>query len=490
MKTSSAKQKILLTGATGYIGRRLKQKLLQDENVSLNLLVRHASALHSSAIEKTSVFEGSSFESEVLARAMEGVDTAYYLIHSLGQDDYAQRDRTSAENFREAAIAAGVKKIIYLGGLGVVNENTSEHLLSRIETGKILSARPDKLDVIWFRAGVIIGSGSASFEIIRNLIQKLPVMTTPKWVRTRAQSIGVDDVISYLDAAKEESISGSHMVDIGSEILCYQTMMHQCAEVMGLKRLIIPVPFLSIGLSSYWLNLFTPVPFNVAFSLIKGLRSEVVVQNDMAHTLFAQIRPITFKEAVQKALQEAEENQVVSRWSDHGGDVWETDHKDSIANAFFIDRQELPLGTLSAASIQQSYLSIGGENGWFRFDWLWTVRGLIDKMSGGAGLNRGRRSQNELRIGDSLDFWKVVDIQENERLLLYAQMHLPGKAWLEFKIHEGKLVQSAYFLPKGILGRLYWYALIPVHYLVFRDMIRSVISRAKEIEEGSKEEKA
>jgi hypothetical protein len=277
------------------------------------------------------------------------------------------------------------------------------------------------------------------------------------------------------------------MVDIGSEILCYQTMMQQCAQVMGLKRLIIPVPFLSISLSSYWLNLFTPIPFGVAFSLIKGLRSEVVVQNDAAQTLFAHIRPITFKEAVQKALQEAEDNQVISRWSDHGGDVWETDHKDSIANAFFIDRQTLPLGTLSAASIQQSYLSIGGENGWFRFDWLWTVRGLIDKMSGGAGLNRGRRSQNELRIGDSLDFWKVVDIQENERLLLYAQMHLPGKAWLEFKIHEGKLIQSAYFLPQGILGRLYWYALIPVHYLVFRDMIRSVLSRAKEIEKGSKE---
>jgi uncharacterized protein YbjT (DUF2867 family) len=487
MKTFPKKQKILLTGATGYIGRRLKQRLLEDENVSLNLLVRHAGSLHPSVAEKASIFEGSTFESDVLARAIEGVDTAYYLIHSLGQDDYAQRDRTSAENFREAAIVAGVKKIIYLGGLGVVNEDTSEHLLSRIETGQILSARPDKLDVIWFRAGVIIGSGSASFEIIRNLIQKLPVMITPKWVRTRAQSIGVDDVIAYLDAAKEESISGSHMVDIGSEILCYQTMMQQCAQVMGLKRLIIPVPFLSISLSSYWLNLFTPIPFGVAFSLIKGLRSEVVVQNDAAQTLFAHIRPITFKEAVQKALQEAEDNQVISRWSDHGGDVWETDHKDSIANAFFIDRQTLPLGTLSAASIQQSYLSIGGENGWFRFDWLWTVRGLIDKMSGGAGLNRGRRSQNELRIGDSLDFWKVVDIQENERLLLYAQMHLPGKAWLEFKIHEGKLIQSAYFLPQGILGRLYWYALIPVHYLVFRDMIRSVLSRAKEIEKGSKE---
>jgi len=482
MNTSQQKQRILLTGATGYIGRRLKHKLLEDSNVELRLLVRHGGALSKSIRKQTEVFEGSTFDIEPLSKAMQGVEVAYYLIHSLGTDDYAERDRISARNFREAAVKAGVKKIIYLGGLGVINEDTSEHLLSRIETGEILSADSDNIDVIWFRAGVIIGSGSASFEIIRNLIQKLPAMITPKWVRTKAQPIGVEDVINYLLHAKANTLAGSHVVDIGAEQLCYQEMMQQCAEVMGLKRLIIPVPFLSIGLSSYWLNIFTPVPFNVASSLIKGVRSEVIVQNDNAKKLFGHIHPYSFKQSIAKALLEAEENQVISRWSDRGNDVWETDHKNSIANAVFIDRQVLPLGNLNEHDVHLSYIGIGGENGWFSYDWLWEVRGFFDKLAGGAGLNRGRRSQDELRVGDSLDFWKVIDLQDDERLLLYAQMKVPGKAWLEFKIHNGQLIQSAYFLPNGIFGRLYWYVLVPLHYFVFKDMIRSVLKKAKTID--------
>ncbi len=481
MKTSQKKQTILLTGATGYIGRRLKHKLLEDNTNRIKLLVRHANSLSDSVRQHTEIIEGSTFDKDSLDKALQGVDVAYYLIHSLGNDDYAELDRKSAMNFREAAIKAGVKKIIYLGGLGVIDKDTSEHLLSRIETGQILSQRPDKIDVIWFRAGVIIGSGSASFEIIRNLIQKLPVMITPKWVRTKAQPIGVEDVIDYLESAKEETLSGTHIVDIGSEKMCYQEMMVECAKVMGLKRLIIPVPFLSVGLSSYWLNIFTPVPFNVAASLIKGVRCEVLVQNDNAKRLFPHIHPSSFKQSIANALSEAEENQVLSRWSDRGDGVWDTDHKFSIAQAIFIDRQVLPLGNLSKHDVHQSYICIGGQNGWFSYDWLWGIRGFFDKLSGGAGLNRGRRSQHELRIGDSLDFWKVVDIQDDERLLLFAQMRLPGKAWLEFKIHEGNLVQSAYFLPKGVFGRLYWYALVPLHYLVFKDMIRSIIRQAKDI---------
>jgi len=482
MDTPKKEQRILLTGSTGYIGRRLKQQLLKDENVRLSLLVRHPGSLGLAVRERADIFVGSTFDIEVLSRAMKGVQTAYYLVHSLGSGDFAERDRLSAKNFRDAAIRAGVEKIIYLGGLGVVNEETSEHLLSRIETGKILSEHPEKIDVVWFRAGVIIGSGSASFEIIRHLIQKLPVLITPKWVRTRAQPIGIEDVISYLDRAREDRVKGSHMVDIGSEILCYQDMMLQCAEVMGLKRLIIPVPLLSIGLSSYWLNLFTPVTFRVANSLVKGLRSEVVIQNDNAKRLFGDIRPASFKVSVRRALQEAEENQVISRWSDSGSDVWETDHKNSIADAVLVDRQTRPLEGLSNESVYMSCLAIGGTNGWFSYGWMWEVRGFIDKMAGGAGLNRGRRSQTELRIGDSLDFWKVVDIKENERLLLFAQMRLPGKAWLEFRIDDGELIQSAYFIPKGVWGRLYWFSLTPVHYLVFRDMIRSVLQHAQKMQ--------
>lgn len=477
MKTLDNKQTILLTGATGYIGRRLKHKLIEDNNIELKLLVRHANALSDNIIGNAHVFEGSTFDIDVLEKAMEGVDTAYYLIHSLGNDNYSELDRISANNFRNAAIKTGVKKIIYLGGLGVINEDTSEHLRSRIETGEILSNSPDNIDVVWIRAGVIIGSGSASFEIIRNLIQKLPIMTTPKWVRTRAQPICVDDVIEYLVHSKDEDIKGSHIVDIGSEILSYQDMMLECADVMGLKRFIIPVPFLSVGLSSYWLNLFTPVPFSVASSLIKGVRSEVVIQNNNAKKLFPYINPISFRKSIAKALIDAEENQVISRWSDNGNDVWETDHKNSIANALFIDRQILPLGNLSKKDVHQNYLSIGGSDGWFSYGWLWKIRGFFDKLVGGAGLSRGRRSQDELRIGDSLDFWKVVDIQKDERMLLYAQMKVPGKAWLEFKILDGNLIQTAYFLPKGVLGRLYWYIMLPFHYFVFKDMIKSVLKK-------------
>ena len=471
--------KVLLTGATGYIGRRLKQEFLKDKNVALRVLVRNKQALDHLPKGSLEIVEGSTFDLLKLDEAMRGVEIAYYLIHSLTSENYEELDKQSAQNFRDAAIKAGVKKIIYLGGLGVVDEHISKHLLSRIQTGEILSKYPQNIDVIWFRAGVIIGSGSASFEIIRNLIQKLPLLITPKWVRVRAQPIGINDIISYLYEAKETTLSGTHIVDIGSEILSYGEMMRQCAEVMHLKRLIVPVPFLSIGLSSYWLNIFTPVPFQVARSLIDGLKSEVVIQNENAKKLFPNIKPISFKKSVEQALYEAEQNQVISRWSDSGADVWKIDHKGSIAEAVFIDEQIIQIDENEAQVIFEVFCSIGGENGWFHYDWLWEIRGFIDKLFGGVGLNRGRRSQTVLRKGDSLDFWKVVDIVEGKRLLLFAQMKVPGKAWLEFVIDKDKLIQRAYFLPSGVFGRLYWFSLLPLHYFVFRDMVNSIYKKAK-----------
>lgn len=474
-------QKVLLTGATGYIGRRLMRILQNDTQVYLRLLVRQKGSLFldddHKRIEK---IHGSSFDPKALEQALEGIDVAYYLIHSLGDANFEQKDRESARLFRDAAIKAGVKKIIYLGGLGRKENQTSAHLSSRIETGEILSELPDAIDVVWFRAGVIIGSGSASFEIIRNLIEKLPIMITPKWVRTMAQPIGVDDVLAYLDAARNPVIKGSQSVDIGSEKLCYQDMMKQCAEVMQLKRIIVPVPFLSVGLSSYWLNIFTPVPFSVAKALIAGLRSEVIVQNNHAQTLFSHIQPTSFTRAVAKALEEAERNQILSRWSDKGGDVWETDHQYSIANAVYLDRRTQSLEDIAASKVFERFSAIGGENGWFGYDWLWEIRGFLDKVVGGAGINRGRRSPNSLRVGDSVDFWKVIAIEKDERLLLFAQMKVPGKAYLEFKIDNNTLIQSAYFLPKGILGRLYWWILIPIHGLVFVNMIQTILKEAKE----------
>ncbi|MEY3090540.1 MAG: hypothetical protein RL113_856 [Pseudomonadota bacterium] len=471
--------RVLLTGANGYIGRRLKQVLL-NEDITLRILVRNPKSFDKNLDAELS--RGNTFDIDSLRSALKGVDVAYYLIHSLEEENYRELDKQSAHNFLDVAIEQGVKRIVYLGGLGV-KEQASEHLLSRIETGEILSSKPKEIETVWIRAGVIIGSGSASFEIIRHLTEKLPIMVTPKWVKTLAQPIGVDDVVAYLNRSKDLEIPYNLMVDIGSEKMTYKEMMLSCAKALGLKRWIFPLPILTINLSSYWLNLFTPVPFRVARSLIEGLSSEVVVQNNNADTYFPEITPMGFEEAVKKAILEMEENQVFSRWSDAGGshDAWEKQHKNDPSTAVLMDRQRMKLDGVSHERVYRTFCSIGGKEGWFGYDWLWEIRGWMDKMIGGAGLNRGRRDNFRLRVGESVDFWRVEELVENERLLLYAQMKVPGKAWLEFKIKGDELIQTAYFYPRGVWGRLYWYALMPVHYLVFGNMIRSIIKKSKEI---------
>jgi hypothetical protein len=265
--------------------------------------------------------------------------------------------------------------------------------------------------------------------------------------------------------------------------MTYKQMMLGCAHALGLRRWIFPLPILTIQLSSYWLNLFTPVPYNVARSLIEGLSSEVIVQNENAKKYFPDITPMSFENAVKQAIKEMEENQVFSRWSDAGGgkDLWEEKHKHDPSAALFLDRQTLPLEGVSKESLYRAFCSIGGDEGWFAYSWLWEFRGLIDKMLGGAGLNRGRRDAYYLRVGESVDFWRVEDLKENERLLLRAQMMVPGKAWLEFKIQEDEFIQTAYFYPRGLFGRLYWFMLIPIHYLVFKNMIRSIMDKAKRL---------
>ncbi len=471
---------VLLTGSTGYIGRRLKQRLLNDENINLKLLVRNKKSISDTIKDKIEIIEGDTFNKESLKLALKDVHTAYYLIHSLSNENYKDLDKISAQNFLDIAQECNVKRVIYLGGLGVKNDSTSTHLLSRIETGEILSSS-NSVQTIWLRAGVIIGSGSASFEIIRNLTEKLPIMTTPRWVDTKAQPIAVEDVLEYLHSSLYLQESKNLMIDIGSEQLSYKEMMEKTAKALDLKRFLIPLPFMSINISSYWLNLFTPVPFSIAKALIEGLKSEVVIQNDNAKKYFPDIKPISYESAVKNAIKEIEENQVISRWNDKGDGVWDKTNQSDISKAIFIDRKEEDISKVEASKIYQSFISIGGENGWFDFDFLWELRGIIDKLIGGVGLKRGRRSQCDLRIGDCLDFWKVVDLKENERLLLYAQMKLPGTAWLEFKIIDNKLIQSAYFYPKGIFGRLYWYILVPMHYFIFKNMIKSIIKKASSL---------
>lgn len=467
---------ILLTGASGYIGGRLKQRLLLEKDITLRLFMKQVRAVKQQP--NIQIAQGNTFDIKSLEAALEGIDTAYYLIHSMESKDYRELDRKSAQNFLDACIKQKVKRIIYLGGLGE-KESASEHLLSRIETGEILSSQPDKIQTLWFRAGVIIGSGSASFEIIRNLVEKLPFMITPKWVNTLCQPSAQCDVIEYLAQASRLSEKENAIIDIGSEQMSYKELLLGYAHAVGLERILIPVPFFSPKLSSYWLTLMTPVPYSVASALIEGLKSEVIVKNNNAARLFPIIKPISYDQAVKAAIEEIKNTQVISRWSDASGEAWEVDHS-TLADAVFADRQIIPLDGINPKDLFDTICTIGGFNGWFGFDLLWKIRGFIDKLFGGYGLSRGRRDPINLRIGDSVDFWKVVDLQENTRVLLYAQMKLPGKAWLEFLIKDGSLYQTAYFYPHGLFGRIYWYLMSPFHLFIFGSMAKNLMKQVQE----------
>ncbi len=472
--------KILISGATGYIGRRLTARLSGKKDLSLRLFVRNRNKLPEYENSRIEIYEGSTFDPASLDRALDGIHTAYYLIHSLGAGNrFPEFDRKSAQNFLNASIHAGVKRIIYLGGLG--NKITaSRHLKSRIETGEILSSQPDKIQTLWFRAGVIIGSGSASFEIIRNLVEKLPVMITPAWVRTLTQPIGIQNVLDYLEAGTELRTMESHIIDIGSDPMSFGDMLSSAASVIGLKRWIIPVPFFSPKLSSYWLLLITPSNYKVAKNLVNGMKTKTLVQNDKASKLFPEISPLAYRQAVKEAMTEIAEEQVISRWCDSSSQQ-ECDikyHKPP-GSPVFQDSIRKPYAPASSQDVFATVSKIGGKTGWFRHNWLWKLRGFIDVLSGGPGLSRGRRNHQRLRIGDSLDFWKVADLVSNQRLLLYSQMRVPGKAWLEFQIDKEYLTILAHFIPRGLCGRMYWYFSKPFHSVLFPAMAKAIIREAQ-----------
>jgi len=470
---------VLLTGSTGYIGRRLFDRIKADPSFNIRLLIRNPKKFEQDKYPDVEVFSGDTLNKSSLKESLKGVDTAFYLIHAMGnKGNFESADRLSAVNFRDACIDAGVKRIIYLGGLGD-KDSASKHLRSRIETGELLSAKPDKIQTIWFRAGVIIGSGSASFEIIRNLVQKLPVMTTPKWVTTKTQAVYINDVISYLVSSINLEYENDLIVDIGSDTVSFEEMLIKCAEIMNLKRKIIKIPFLSPKLSSYWLNFITPVPISIASALIEGLKSETLKLNDNDSKYFPNINPLTYEESVKEALNEISVRQIISTWCDSsGGITCDVPYVEDIAKAVFTDKREKTVEA-DSADIFNSVCRLGGKNGYFRYNLLWRIRGGFDKLIGGVGMGRGRRDECELRIGDSLDFWRVVDYAPSKRLLLKAEMKVPGEAWLEFRYNDNKLTQTAYFYPRGIFGRLYWYAMIPFHYFIFNNLIDELINRAK-----------
>jgi uncharacterized protein YbjT (DUF2867 family) len=423
-----------------------------------------------------------------LSDALHGVTVAYYLVHSLGAgSDFPERDVTAARRFGTAAKNAGVERIIYLGGLGDPGKALSAHLRSRHETGEAL--RESGVPVTEFRAGVIVGSGSLSFEMIRYLTERVPVMICPRWVYTQIQPISVRTVLDYLVEALRVASSADRTIEIGgADIITYGEMLTFYAEVRGLRRWLVPVPVLTPKLSSYWVHFVTPIPATIARPLIAGLRNEIIVRDDTARQLFPGIQPLDYRTAVKLALEKLRADKVETAWSD----ALSTSQPDTTPvtltthEGMIIEHRQLAVDA-PAEAIFRAFTGLGGTRGWLYMNWAWRIRGAFDRLCGGVGLRRGRRDADSVRVGEALDFWRVEAVEPNHLMRLRAEMKVPGKAWLQFEVkaqeHDTRplLSQIAFFAPKGLLGLVYWYALYPIHSMIFGGMIQRVAKRAADI---------
>ncbi|MGI5359202.1 SDR family oxidoreductase [Streptomyces sp. CA-252508] len=489
----------LVTGASGYIGGRLVPELLAAGH-RVRCLARSPGKLRDHPwADRVEVAKGDVTDEESVRAAMRGVDVAYYLVHALGSGrGFEETDRTAARIFGRRAREAGVRRIVYLGGLtpeGVPESELSPHLRSRAEVGRILLDSGVPTTVL--RAAVVLGSGSASFEMLRYLTERLPVMITPSWVRTRIQPIAVRDVLRYLVGSAGMPPDVNRTFDIGGpDILTYRDLMRQYATVAGLpRRVILPVPVLTPNLSSHWVGLVTPVPPAIARPLAESLRYEVVCrEHDIAdHVPDPPGHPIGCDEALALALRRVREAQVTTRWSSASvpgapSDPLPTD-PDWAGGSLYTDRRDRRVDA-SAEALWRVIEGIGGENGWYSFPLAWAVRGWLDRLVGGVGLRRGRRDAHRLRVGDSLDFWRVEEIQRGKLLRLRAEMRLPGLAWLEMYAEEdgegrSRYRQRALFHPRGLVGHAYWWSVSPFHAIVFGGMARN-ITRAAQNEERAR----
>jgi uncharacterized protein YbjT (DUF2867 family) len=471
--------KILVTGATGYIGGRLIPKLL-NKGFDIRVFVRDPKRLNGKNwVEKVEIVKGDLLNKNQISEAMKDIDVAFFLVHAMyAGDNYAKLEQKFAENFVRAA--KNVKKVIYLGGLVPEGENVSEHLKSRANVGIILR---ENLPTTEFQAGPIIGSGSASFEMVRYLTERIPVMVTPKWVKNPVQPIAVRNVIEYLTEAVAKEPLG--IVEIGANTLPFKEMMVGFAKVRGLKRIIIPLPVLSPLLSGLWVGLITPIPNTLAIPLIKGIINPVIADTKKAKRHFPNIKPINYEEAVKKALEKINKRATETRWSGSLGksQTYKLTDKEGL-----IKEVRTVMTDASPEAVYKSFTSIGGENGWLAWNWAWKLRGWFDSLIGGPGLSRGRRHPTEVGIGEALDFWRVEDLKPNSFILLRAEMKVPGKAWLQFEAipdeKKTKLIQTALYAPKGLIGLIYWYAMFPAHLFLFSKMAKN-IARGAEVYEGN-----
>jgi uncharacterized protein YbjT (DUF2867 family) len=481
---------VLVTGATGYVGSRLVLRLL-DCGCTVRVLVRDPARLEGRPwLQKVQVFQGDATRRETLLPALEGVSAAYYLIHGRqGGRVNAGRDLVAARNFASAAEQANIERILYLGELVDPTARLSPYLRSRHETGYVL--RQGRVPVTEFRAGMIIGSGSVLFEMIRYLAEREPLLVCPRWFFSKAQPIAIRNVLDYLAGALEQPESVGKLIEIGGPTrLTYADMLMEYARVRDLKRVLLPTPVYAPRLSAYWVHLVTPVSYNAVLPLIEGLSADSLVNDDLAQRLFPYVKLLDFETAVRYALKKIESGDIESSWSDalvtSAGD--NQPYRFSIQEGMFIEKRQRVV-ELPPQAVFRSFTGIGGQRGWLYMDWAWEMRGWLDKIVGGVGLRRGRRHPDDIWVGESLDFWRVEQLvvpqHPNSKGLmrLRAEMKLPGKAWLEFQaepLPEGKtrLTTSAYFDPRGLFGFLYWYAMWPFHKFIFDGLTDKIVERA------------
>ena len=468
--------KILLTGATGYIGKRLLPILVNaGHHVVCCVRDKYRFNPPESLSSGISVIEVDLLQADSLSKIPKDIDVAYYLVHSMStSNDYKPLEERSAINFQEALSQTAVQQVIYLSG--IVNEsNLSKHLSSRKTVEDELTKGSYHLTTL--RAGIIVGSGSASFEIMRDLVEKLPVMITPKWLLTRCQPIAVSDVLTILSksALKEETFDKNF--DIGSDdILSYKEMLLEFAKARKLRRRILTVPVMTPRLSSYWLYFVTSTSYKLAQSLVDSMKVEVVCRDNKINDILG-IQPISYREALSRAFEKIQNNDIASSWKDsHSSSGIKMNISDFVSVpefGCFKDKRTRPVEDYQS-SLEKIW-SIGGETGWYYGNWLWRLRGILDKMVGGVGLRRGRTNRSTISAGDSLDFWRVLYVSKEEgRLLLLAEMKLPGEAWLEFRLNDKELIQTATFRPRGLAGRLYWFSVLPFHGFIFNGLIKKL----------------